>query len=240
MQAIILCGGLGTRLRSVIGEKQKTMVEKEGHPFLYFVVNYLKKYGIKDIIFAMGYKKDEIENYFGDGSKFDINASFAVEKKPLGTGGAIRNTLHFIKDEYVVVLNGDTLFPVNIDDLKEKYIKNNLELSIACKNVDDKKRYGTIMFSEDKKYIVSFMEKIDDNEKSKSIDKKTYINGGVYIISKRLISSIKKDEVLSLEKELIPSWLENKKKIGGIISDEKFIDIGTPESLLEFKNNYKV
>lgn len=246
MQGIILCGGLGTRLRSVIGESQKTMTKTNGEPFVVNVLKYLKSFGVDDIIFATGYKSDEVEEYFGKDYYFGMKVSYAKENEPLGTGGAIRNALSYVKDDKVVVVNGDTLFPANINSLKNAYDKYASDISIACKSVADKSRYGTIIYrklEEDENglkhgIIEKFDEKVEETADTKKKNMESYINGGVYIIKKDLIASIEEGRTLSLEKDLIPMWLKSGKVISGVVSDAKFIDIGTPESLEEFKKKY--
>ncbi|MCQ2610104.1 MAG: NTP transferase domain-containing protein, partial [Lachnospiraceae bacterium] len=127
MRAILLCGGLGTRLRPVIGEKQKAMAYVKGKPFLHVLIDYLKTQSISEFIFACGYKKEEIEEYFADGKDFDIKVEYAVEKEPLGTGGAIKNCLPYIKEEMIYVLNADTLFKIEYKKLYDNMIKNNTD-----------------------------------------------------------------------------------------------------------------
>lgn len=242
MQGIILCGGLGTRLRSVIGERQKTMTETNGEPFLVNILKYLKKYGVDDIIFSTGYKSDEVENFFGNKYYFGMRINYAKEDEPLGTGGAIRNCLSLVKDEKVVVVNGDTLFPAEIDSLNDSFDKYKSSISIACKEVENKDRYGTIVFNKLEKdakgiksgIIKSFDEKIISDKKNNA-----YINGGVYIIGKSLIENIDSNKKISLETELIPKWMKDGVVVSGIVSDESFIDIGTPESLEEFKKRFE-
>ena len=243
MQAIILCGGQGTRLRSVIGEKQKTMTEVDNEPFLVDVIKYLKGYKITNVIFATGYKSDEVRNYFGNKYFFGVEVNYAEEKEPLGTGGAIRNCLDKIKYDYVLVLNGDTLFEADLKKLEDNYLKLRANMSIACKEVDDKSRYGTIKIdysgsrsggNKELGVVVSFDEKTDKIEEVKA-EEKLYINGGIYIISRKLIETIPAGESFSLEKDLMPKWLNEGKLIGGVVSGAKFIDIGTPESLEEYR-----
>ena len=108
MQAIILAGGLGTRLRSVVSDRPKPMALVEGKPFLEYVLQGLKKSGIDDIIFAVGYKGGMVEEYFGDGARFGIRARYAYEEELLGTAGAIKNAGKYVTDEQFFVLNGDT------------------------------------------------------------------------------------------------------------------------------------
>ena len=241
MQAIILCGGQGTRLRSVIGEKQKTMTEVNNEPFLVNIIKYLKCYKISNVIFATGYKSHEVRNYFGKKYYFGVEVNYAEEKIALGTGGAIRNCLTKMKYDYALVLNGDTLFEADLNKLEQNFLTINADMSIACKEVIDKSRYGTIRIdfsgkrtngNKEQGVIESFDEKVNSIENS---EKEYYINGGIYIIKKSLIETIPQGVKSSLEKDLIPRWLGEGKLIGGVISEAKFIDIGTPESLKEFK-----
>lgn len=245
MQAIILCGGQGTRLRSVIGEKQKTMTEVNNEPFLLNIIKYLKRYKITNVIFATGYKSHEVREYFGEKYFFGVEVNYAEEKIALGTGGAIRNCLDKMKYDYVLVLNGDTLFEADLYKLEENFKKLKADMSIACKEVTDKSRYGTIKIDysgartngeKEEGVIISFNEKVSAKEIEEANDKDLYINGGIYILKKELIASIKKGEKSSLEKDLIPKWLNEGKLIGGVVSKASFIDIGTPESLKDFKN----
>ena len=241
MQAIILCGGQGTRLRSVIGEKQKTMTEVNNEPFLVNVIKYLKSYKIRNVIFATGYKSHEVRDYFGEKYFFGVEVSYAEEKIALGTGGAIRNCLDKMKYDYALVLNGDTLFEANLKKLEDNFLTLNADMSIACKEINDKSRFGTIKIDYsgaktggDKSYgvIVSFDEKVENKEGDK---KDLFINGGIYIIKKSLIETIPSGVKTSLEKDLIPKWLSEGKLIGGEVSRAEFVDIGTPDSLREYK-----
>ena len=245
-EAIILCGGLGSRLRSVIGEKQKTMTLIDDTPFLVRVINYLKSYRVTRVIFATGYKSEEIKDYFGEKYYFGVEINYSEEKTQLGTGGAIRNALSKVKYDNVLVLNGDTLFEADLYKLKNNFTKLNADISIICKEVSDKSRYGTVKISFNEKHnqvkgeglIVSFDEKIDESEIS---DKENlYINGGIYLMKKSLIETIPENEKVSLEKDLIPLWIKEQKIIGGVVSIEKFIDIGTPESLSQYKEEQNI
>ena len=244
MQALVLCGGQGTRLRSVIGENQKTMTKIGNVPFLVNVVNYLKTYKITNIIFATGYKSSEVKNYFGPKYYFGVEVSYSEEKIALGTGGAIRHALKLMKYENILVLNGDTLFKADLNKLKENFKVLNADMSIACKSMEDKTRYGTINIDfineklgggKQQGIIRSFDEKQSESKNEEDKEKKLYINGGIYIIKKELIMNIPENQKISLEKELIPNWIAEGKTIGAVVCDESFVDIGTPESLNEYK-----
>lgn len=258
MQAIILCGGEGTRLRSVIGEKQKTMTEVGSEPFLVNVIKHLKKYKITNVIFATGYKSHEVKDYFGENYYFGVEVHYSEEKIALGTGGAIRNCLDKMKYDYALVLNGDTLFQADLKKLEDNFLTANADMTIACKEIDDKSRYGSIKINysgektrgnRDIGYIVSFDEKVtkeemgidcepSDNTNDQKPEKNIYdlvINGGIYIIKRSLIETIPEGVKSSLEKDLIPNWIKEGKLITAEVSDARFIDIGTPDSLEEFK-----
>ena len=231
----------------MIGEKQKTMTYVNNEPFLVNVIKYLKSYKITNVIFATGYKSHEVRDYFGEKYFFGVEVSYAEEKIALGTGGAIRNCLDKMKYDYALVLNGDTLFEANLYKLEENFLRLNADMSIACKEVNDKSRYGTIKIdysgiktngNKDYGVVVSFDEKIDKSA-SEEIDerqsKDLYINGGIYIIKRTLIETIQKGVKSSLEKDLIPKWLKEGRLLGGEVSKAAFIDIGTPDSLKEYK-----
>ncbi|MBO6134323.1 MAG: NTP transferase domain-containing protein [Lachnospiraceae bacterium] len=240
MQAIILCGGQGTRLRSVIGETQKTMTMIGNTPFLVNIVNYLKSYKITNVIFSTGYKSEEVEAFFGKKCFFGVDISYAKETMPLGTAGAIRNALPQVKYDSVYVLNGDTLFKANLKDLKENFDNLDADMSIVCKESDNRDRFGTITLmksteKKDDRIVLSFDEKVKV-DKNKKVDNDLYINGGIYLLKKDLIKQIPEGVKVSLEKEMIPKWIDEGKVIGGVVSDADFVDIGTPESLEKYKN----
>lgn len=229
MQMIILCGGLGTRLRDVIGESQKTMVDIKGSPFLKNLIDYYRTENIKDFILACGYKSEEVMNYFKDGSAFGVNIEYAIEDTALGTGGAIKNCLLKIKNDYVLVTNGDTLLNESLDGLLNIFMDTNSDMSIMVKKIKDSERYGTITLDKENNiYIKSFDEKVKSDEE-------VIVNAGVYVLKKSLIEKIP-DKKISLESELIPVWLKNGIKISACLTEKDFLDIGTRESLNYIRN----
>ncbi|HEC2838024.1 TPA: D-glycero-D-manno-heptose 1-phosphate guanosyltransferase, partial [Campylobacter jejuni] len=169
MQAIILCGGLGTRLKSVIKDIPKPMAPINNKPFLEFIFEYLKKQGIKEIILAVSYKYEVIKEYFKD-EFLGIKIKYSIEKEPLGTGGAIKETLKFVKNE-AYVLNGDTFFDIDLSKLK----LNESKICLALKQMNDFDRYGTVNVDE-QDLVISFEEKV--------FKKQGLINGGIYLLTK--------------------------------------------------------
>ncbi|ECL9356468.1 TPA: nucleotidyltransferase family protein [Campylobacter jejuni] len=219
MQAIILCGGLGTRLKSVIKDIPKPMAPINNKPFLEFIFEYLKKQGIKEIILAVSYKYEVIQEYFKD-EFLGIKIKYSIEKEPLGTGGAIKEALKFIKNE-AYVLNGDTIFDI---DLK-KLILNNSKICLALKQMNDFDRYGTVEL-DSKNYIKLFKEK--------EFKKQGLINGGIYFLNKDIFNDFTLQEKFSFEEFLQENY--KKLKARACIFDDYFIDIGVPSDYERFSD----
>jgi D-glycero-alpha-D-manno-heptose 1-phosphate guanylyltransferase len=213
MQAIILAGGFGTRLRSKVSNVPKPMAPIRGIPFLNFLLEQLIKNDFEKIVLAVGYKGEEIENFYGNHYK-NLNLKYSYENSPLGTGGCLKKALSFIDDEYVFVINGDTFFDVNFKDLQKS--KNT---KIACKYMKDTSRYGKLVFDTDNT-IKEFQEKKPKNA--------GYINGGIYYFSSNIFKDFNLGEKFSIEKDFFEKHLYDL-KIKAHISDGYFIDIGVPE-----------
>ncbi|EDP7384945.1 NTP transferase domain-containing protein, partial [Campylobacter jejuni] len=220
MQAIILCGGLGTRLKSIIKDIPKPMAPINDKPFLEFIFEYLKKQGIKEVILAVSYKYEVIQEYFKD-EFLGIKIKYSIEKEPLGTGGAIKEALKFIKNE-AYVLNGDTIFDI---DLK-KLILNNSKICLALKQMNDFDRYGTVEL-DSKNYIKLFKEK--------EFKKQGLINGGIYFLNKDIFNDFTLQEKFSFEEFLQENY--EKLKAKAHIFDNYFIDIGVPGDYGRFMND---
>lgn len=227
MQALLLAGGLGTRLRSVVNDRPKPMAPVEGKPFLEYIIMQLKKNGVTDVIFAVGYKGSMIEEYFGDGSKFGINAMYSYEEEQLGTAGAIKNAQKYIKDDFFFVLNADTYYDLDYTKLGEMRESTNADMVLVLREVSDRSRYGCVALDGHK--VTGF------NEKS-NVAEPGLINGGIYFMSKNLLNEIWQGKC-SLENEMIPKWLEDGKIITAHVNDGYFIDIGVPEDYFKFQKD---
>lgn len=227
MQAILLAGGLGTRLRSVVSDRPKPMALIGDKPFTEFVVKELSGHGITDIIFAVGYKGSMVEEYFKDGSGFGVKVSYAYEEELLGTAGAIKNAGKFVTDESFFVLNADTFYRIDYNRLSRLVQADNLDLALVLREVPDISRYGEAVLTDSK--LTGF------NEKSSEARSGT-INGGVYLMKKALLEEIPVGKV-SLENEMIPMWMQEGKGLGGFVNDGYFIDIGVPEDYYKFQED---
>lgn len=229
MEMILLCGGLGSRLREVIGESQKTMVNIQGKPFLKILIDFYKKEGVDRFILACGYKAEEVVDYFYK-NKDDVEIICVKEKEKLGTAGAIKNCFDYIKEDKVYVANGDTLFKVDIRKLEKNMSDIKSDISIMLNVVDNADRYGEVEldYIDDKSgKIINFYEK-----KKQTDEREKLINGGIYLMKKSLINDIEKNKNVSLEKEMMPKWVKEK-IVGGVVGEGDFLDIGTESSIKE-------
>jgi D-glycero-alpha-D-manno-heptose 1-phosphate guanylyltransferase len=217
-EAIILAGGLGTRLKSVVSDLPKCMAPVCGRPFLFYVINYLRSQGIEKFIFSLGYKHEMIEEYLRQ--QFStLNYTCSIEREPLGTGGAILAACYKTTEENVLVLNGDTLFKVSLQEAAAFHFSKKSTGSILLKPVKNVDRYGEVELHEDGS-VKSFREK-------KFIDS-GFINGGVYILHVPGFLEEELPEKFSIERDYLENYFDTK-KIYGLPQDAYFIDIGIPE-----------
>ena len=217
-EAIVLCGGLGTRLRSVISDVPKPMAPIKNKPFLAFVLEYLKKQNISRVVLAVSYKYEIIQEYFGN-SYLGMQILYSIEKEPLGTGGAILEALNLINNNSCYVLNGDTFFDVNLDRLK----LDNSDICVALKPMKNFDRYGSVDI-DNNSYISAFNEK--------KFTSNGLINGGVYLIKKHIFNSFNLPNKFSFEEFFQENFLIFNAK--ATVFDDYFIDIGIPQDYKAF------
>ena len=233
MEAILLCGGLGTRLRSVVSDRPKPMADIAGKPFLHYLVKMLSESGVKHLIFALGYMGEQIEAYFQSGEDYGLSISYSYEDSPLGTGGAIRNALSHVSGENVLVLNADTFFHTDYKSLLREQLKNKAAMTIASRKIEDISRYGAILKDETGR-ILRWNEKMSSDQVE--TPRPGEINGGIYVMQKSLIEKIPEGKQ-SLENDCIPAWLEDGLYLQAIPSDGYFMDIGIPEDYAQFRKD---
>lgn len=229
MQAILLAGGLGTRLQSVVNDRPKPMALIQEKPFMEYVIHELGKHGITDIIFAVGYKGSMVEEYFKDGSDFNINVSYAYEEELLGTAGAIKNAGKLVAEDRFFVLNADTFYQIDYSRIMKLHEEKDLDMALVLRKVPDVSRYGEAVL--ENHMLTAFNEKTTDSRPGT-------INGGIYLMKRELLDDIPEGKV-SLENDMIPKWLKEKKRLGGIVNDGYFIDIGVPEDYFKFIQDVK-
>jgi len=221
IDAIILAGGPGTRLRKIIGVLPKALAPVNNIPFLDLLLSFLKKSGcVQRVVIAVGYLADQVIGAYTDRHEYGFEIIFSEEKKLLGTGGAIRKALPYTKTENVLALNGDTYTDVNIADLIDTHRKKHAAMTIVLAEIENKGRYGRVKLNSGHR-IVSFKEKSRGQAGA-------YVNAGMYLFKRELFYSIQENRVISFEKELLPLFLE--KGAYGFITRGKFMDIGVPET----------
>lgn len=217
MEAIILAGGLGTRLRSKVKHIPKSLAPIQSRPFLEYLLDHLIAYGINRIVFSVGYKADHISDYFKHSYK-GCEIVYATEEKPLGTGGAIKNAMKLVTNDEVLVANGDSLFLTDLTKLFNTHRAANADVTFALKLMKNIKRYGTLKMNEDNR-ITHFYEKKPTKE--------GLINTGTYIFNTTAFLKQNLPEVFSIEKDFFEQKLEKLTFIGHP-SSGYFLDIGIP------------
>lgn len=220
MEVIILAGGLGTRLRSVVSDIPKCMAPVGGKPFLWYLYEYLRRFDVSRVILSVGYLREAVIDWTRSVSAdYPFEFVFAEETCPLGTGGAIKLASSFVKGDEAVIINGDTYFDVDLNALEVERRRTGASITIALKKMYDFDRYGSVEIAPDGT-IVAFREKVHRSE--------GLINGGVSILdlSSDLLAGT--PEKFSFEKEV----MEPQCRLGKLYGLEQkgyFIDIGIPE-----------
>ena len=228
--AIILAGGFGTRLKSVVRDVPKPMAPVNGKPFLHYQLLYLKHFGITHVIFSVGYMHEVIENYFGH-SYMDMTITYARETETLGTGGGIRLALTLCQDKETLVLNGDSFFDCDISAVYQKHRSTRADCTLALRRVENAGRYGTILFNTENR-ITAFIEKTQQPDAGT-------INAGVYILHKNTyLSHVPAQGAFSIEKDFFEKKLTHL-HFTGIEFNAYFIDIGLPEDYAQAQDDFK-
>jgi len=217
-EAIILAGGLGTRLRNTVPDLPKCMAPVNGKPFIAYVTQYLQQQGIQHFIFALGYKSEAFESFLNEYLP-NQNYTLSVEDEPLGTGGAIHLACAHARDKVILVTNGDTLFKINANTISNFHHQHQAECTLALKPMTDFNRYGAVI-AEPGGVISAFKEK--------EYVKEGLINGGVYALNVNQFREKKMPHKFSFEKDYLERFCDER-KFFGIEQEAYFIDIGIPE-----------
>lgn len=220
MEAIVLAGGLGTRLKSVIHDTPKPMAPIGDRPFLSVLLAYLMEQGVSRVILSTGYRHEVIEDYYGS-SFGTVELLYSRELEPLGTGGAVMQAMSLANQEEVFVVNGDTFFPVDLRRLALFHHDWGSELTLALKEMRGFDRYGTVETENGR--VTEFREKAYVETGS--------INGGVYLMDRTVFNRFPLSERFSLETDFMQKYV-HELQIYGLPYDAYFIDIGIPEDYL--------
>lgn len=229
-EAIILAGGFGTRLQSVVSDVPKPMAPVNEKPFLDYIFSYLKHFGISHVVLSTGYLAHKISDRYME--NFDgLRVSYAVEETPLGTGGGIRLAMNRCTTKDILVLNGDSFFDVDLQKYYKQYKAGNCGAALALRKVENASRYGTIVPGNEHG-IAAFREK-------DSVEKPGLINGGVYILNRELfLNNTPAEKAFSIEKDYFETRL-SVAQVCGFEHEGYFIDIGIPEDYKRAQDDFK-
>jgi len=226
MEAIILAGGKGTRLRSLVSDRPKPLADVRGRPFLEYLMDFLLRQGCAHFILSTGYRKDMIRSHFGHAYK-GITISYAEEDEPLGTGGAVLKAHGKLTTQRpFLIVNGDTFFNIQIEDFQHFFEKTNADLCIALFKARESNRYGLV--------------ELDDVHRVKDLDDRKagigqLANGGFFLARYEIMTCFKQELAsFSFEKDFLPEIRKNGCKITGMEFVDEFIDIGLPDDYKKF------
>jgi mannose-1-phosphate guanylyltransferase len=224
--AILLVGGMGTRMQPLTLTTPKLMLKVAGIPFTEHQIIKAREAGITEIVLATSFLAEIFEPYFGNGERFGINISYAVEKSALGTGGAIRNAASKLTGNGpVVIFNGDVLSSHDLRGQMKFHADQHADATLYLTEVPDARAFGVVELDSEKR-ILSFNEKMEDPPTN-------VINAGCYIFNRSVIDSIPEGRVVSVERETFPGVLASGQRLFGYIDSGYWLDIGNPQALLQ-------
>ena len=229
MQAVVLVGGQGTRLRPLTDSRPKPMVPLVDRPFVAHQLDHLARAGITDVIFSCGYRPDALRAHFGDGDEAGLRIGYVVDPEPLGTAGAVKNAESLIHAERFLVLNGDILTDLDLAGMIDQHERTGAAATIALTPVDDPSAFGLVRLHEDLS-VEEFVEKPSPDDLRPGEPYR--INAGTYLMDRSALEMIPAGRKVSIERETFPAIAAT----GGLYghpSDAYWRDIGTPASYLD-------
>jgi len=217
--AVILAGGLGTRLRSVVADRPKVLAEVRGRPFLAYLLDQLTAAGVSDVVVCTGYLGDQLEAAFHDSYR-GTSLRYCREPLPLGTAGALRLALPMVQSDPVLVMNGDSFCHADLNDLYRWHHARKARATLLVTEVSDTRRYGRVH--------VDAHQRVRRFEEKGEMPGPGWINTGIYLLTQEVLRAIPTDAAVSLEREVLPAWID--RGLYAYPGDGVFLDIGTPEA----------
>jgi D-glycero-alpha-D-manno-heptose 1-phosphate guanylyltransferase len=216
--AIVLAGGTGTRLKSVVSDRPKVLAEFHGRPFIAYILDELAAAGVPRAVISTGFMASKVRDTLGD-AHGAMSLRYAEEASPLGTGGAIRHALALAPGETLLAMNGDSLCDVDYNALLTAHLSAKAAATLTLTRVDDSARFGTVALDADGA-IARFDEKRPEGGPA-------WINAGIYALSRAFVESIPEGVAVSIERDVMPRWVG--RGLRGFEGGRRFIDIGVPE-----------
>jgi mannose-1-phosphate guanylyltransferase len=224
MQALILAGGEGTRLRPLTSTVPKPVVPLVDRPFIRFMLDWLHSHGVDDVVMSCGHLASGVRNVLGDGAAFGIALRYVEEPRPLGTGGALKYAEPLLEDRFLM-LNGDVLTDMDLTAQLAQHERTGARATLALTPVDDPSAYGLVR-TRDGGEVTEFVEKPAPDQ----IDTRN-ISAGAYVLERSVLELLEADQPASIERDVFPRLVGNG--LFGYVSDGYWLDIGTPERYLE-------
>ena len=218
--AIVLCGGAGLRLRSVTGNAPKSLANIGGRPFLEILLSQLRRHGLQRVILAVGFQSDLVRSHFGDRAH-GLRLEYSIESEPLGTGGALRKAADHLQSNDALIMNGDSYTDADLPAFALDYFEAKADISMLVVPADGRVDCGLVSVATSGR-VLGFSEK-------QTVTGESFINAGMYMATKNILSAISPGVQVSLEKKLFPQWLAEGNHLRAFIHSGECIDIGTPE-----------
>lgn len=224
VEAVVLVGGKGTRLRPLTLSAPKPMLPTAGVPFLAHLLSRIRAAGVRRVVLGTSYLAETFSEYFGDGSRVGLELEYVVENEPLGTGGAIRNVAKYLTTDDVLIFNGDVLAGTDLAAVVETHRRTEADVTLHLVRVPDPRAYGCVP-TDAEGQVVAFLEKTEDPPTDQ-------INAGCYVFRREVIESIPEGRPVSVERETFPSLLEEGARMSGHVDSAYWRDMGTPRDLV--------
>ncbi len=227
-QAVLLVGGLGTRLRPLTYQRPKALIPLLNQPLISYELELLARHGVRDIILAASYRSDQLQAELGDGERWGVRLRYVEEAEPLGTAGGIKNVEPLIEGPFLA-LNGDLVMEVDLGELAATHLRSGALLTLCLRRVDDISPFGLIQ-RDDEGYVTAFLEKVERDETGQNT-----VNSGLYVMSPEILEHIPAGEQYSNEHQLFPALLEAGQPVAGHVPDRwgYWNDVGRIETYLE-------
>lgn len=225
VDAVVLVGGQGTRLRPLTLSAPKPMLPTAGVPFLEHLLSRIRQAGIEHVVLGTSYRAEVFSGYFGDGSKFGLEIEYVVENEALGTGGGIRNVADHLRHDTAMVFNGDVLSGLNLGDLHRKHQESQSDVTLHLVKVDDPRPFGSVPTDANGR-VLAFLEKTENPPTDQ-------INAGCYVFKREVLEAIPAGRSVSVERETFPGLLAAGARIFGHVDQSYWLDLGTPSAFVK-------
>ena len=225
VDAVVLVGGQGTRLRPLTLSAPKPMLPTAGVPFLEHLLSRIREAGIEHVVLGTSYKAEVFSDYFGDGSNFGLDIEYVIEEVPLGTGGGIRNVAERLRHDTQLIFNGDVLSGMDLRALVDTHQSRQADVTMHLLQVADPRAFGCVP-TDDDGWVTAFLEKTENPPTNQ-------INAGCYVFQRTVLEAIPSGRPVSVERETFPGLLAAGAKVASYVDTSYWLDLGTPAAFVQ-------